>query len=199
MSEVDFDQDIPKGEEPPYADLKGKFPRKEYINVASTNLSARGRKENELTIGGSSADFNLDLVDMPPSEYPLNQVRETITGHVTEVDDTPGRERMLFKHRSGAGIDMRPDGTIIINAKYNTIEITGNDQKILVKGDGDMHYQGNLKLSVDGDMDVNVGGNYNLKVKGARRDNVGESYQLKAVENYSTYLRIGTSIFGQRD
>ena len=49
MSEVDFDQDIPKGEEPPYADLKGEFPRKEYINVASTNLSARGLKENELT------------------------------------------------------------------------------------------------------------------------------------------------------
>ncbi len=195
MSEVEFDRDIPKGEEPPYADLKGQFPRKEYINVASTNLSARGLKENELTIGGSSADFNLDLVDMPPSEYPLNQVRETITGHVTEVDDTPGRERMLFKHRTGAGIDMRPDGTIIINAKYNTIEITGNDQKILVKGDGDMHYQGNLKLSVDGDMDVNVGGNYNLNVKGARRDNVGESYQLKAVENYETTVIGNKSTF----
>ena len=195
MSEVDFDQDIPKGEEPPYADLKGEFPRKEYINVASTNLSARGLKENELVIGGSLPDLNLDLVDMPPSEYPLNQVRETITGHVTEVDDTPGRERMLFKHRSGAGIDMRPDGTIIINAKYNTIEITGNDQKILVKGDGDMHYQGNLKLSVDGDMDVNVGGNYNLNVKGARRDNVGESYQLKAVENYETTVIGNKSTF----
>ncbi len=195
MSEVEFDQDIPKGEEPPYADLKGQFPRKEYINVASTNLSARGLKENELIIGGSAADFNLDLVDMPPSEYPLNQVRETITGHITEVDDTPGRERMLFKHRTGAGIDMRPDGTIIINAKYNTIEITGNDQKILVKGDGDMHYQGNLNLSVDGDMDVNVGGNYNLNVKGARRDNVGESYQLKTSENYETTVIGNKSTF----
>ena len=195
MSEVEFDQDIPKGEEPPYADLKGQFPRKEYINVASTNLSARGLKENELVIGGSMPDLNLDIVDMPPSDYPLNQVRETITGHVTEVDDTPGRERMLFKHRTGAGIDMRPDGTIIINAKYNTIEITGNDQKIIVRGDGDMHYQGNLSLSVDGDMDVNVGGNYNLNVKGARRDNVGESYQLKTVENYETTVIGNKSTF----
>lgn len=186
---------IPQGQQAPYADEKGEFPRKEYINVASTNLSARGLKENELVIGGSLPDLNLDLVDLPPSEYPLNQVRETITGHVTEVDDTPGRERMLFKHRTGAGIDMRPDGTIIINAKYNTIEITGNDQKIIVKGDGDMHYQGNLSLSVDGDMDVEVGGNYNLNVKGARRETVGESYQVKVVENYETTVVENKSTF----
>ena len=191
----DLPKTIPKGKEPPYADLKGEFPRKEYISIASTNLAARGLEENELVIGGSLPDLNLDLVDMAPSEYPLNQVRETITGHVTEIDDTPGRERMLFKHSTGAGIDMRPDGTIIINAKYNTIEITGNDQKIIVRGDGDMHYQGNLSLSVDGDMDVNVGGNYNLNVKGARRDNVGESYQLKAVENYETTVIGNKSTF----
>ena len=38
----DLPQTIPKGKEPPYADLKGEFPRKEYISIASTNLAARG-------------------------------------------------------------------------------------------------------------------------------------------------------------
>ena len=130
---ADAMQDV-KYAEAPYKDLSGGiFPRAKYLNTASTNFAARGLEQNELVYGGSTTDLNLNIKDLPASEYPLNQVRETITGHVTEIDDTPGRERMLFKHSTGAGIDMRPDGTIIINAKYNTIEITGNDQKIIVK------------------------------------------------------------------
>ena len=198
MGEFDFDvntEDIKKGAQDPYADLQGEFPRDEYINVASTNLAARGLRENELTIGGSTVDMNLDIVDMPPSEYPHNQVRETITGHVTEVDDTPGRERLLFKHRTGAGIDMRPDGTVIINSKHNTIEITGNDQKVIVKGDGDIHYHGNLKLHVDGDFDMVVGGNYNLDVKGDKREHIRGNYQLGVVENFETTVVENKSSF----
>ena len=198
MGEFDFDvntEDIKKGAQDPYADLQGEFPRDEYINVASTNLAARGLRENELTIGGSTVDMNLDIVDMPPSEYPYNQVRETITGHVTEVDDTPGRERLLFKHRTGAGIDMRPDGTVIINSKHNTIEITGNDQKVIVKGDGDIHYHGNLKLHVDGDFDMVVGGNYNLDVKGDKREHIRGNYQLGVVENFETTVVENKSSF----
>lgn len=179
----------------PFVDESGRFPKEEYVNIASTNLAARGLKTNELLIGGATADLNLDIPDLTQSEYPLNQVRETITGHVTEIDDTPGRERMLFKHRSGAGIDMRPDGTVIINSKYNTIEITGNDQKVIVKGDGDIHYHGNLKLHVSGDMDVEVGGNYNLKVHGDKREEIRGSYQQKVVENHETTVIENKSTF----
>lgn len=181
--------------EKPFVDQSGYFPKEEYINVASTNLAARGLKTNELLIGGAVADVNLDIVDLLQSEYPLNQVRETVTGHVTEIDDTPGRERMLFKHSTGAGIDMRPDGTVIINSKYNTIEITGNDQKVIVKGDGDIHYHGNLKLRVSGDMDVEVGGNYNLKVHGDKREEIRGNYQQKVIENHETTVVENKSTF----
>ena len=194
MSEFDIEVQN-NAKEDPYSDVDNAFPRDEYVSIASTNLAARGLKENELIFGGASVDMNLDIVDMPPSEYPLNQVRETITGHVTEVDDTPGRERMLFKHRTGAGIDMRPDGTVIINSKYNTIEITGNDQKVIVKGNGDIHYHGNLKLHVDGDMDVEVGGNYNLKVHGDKREEIRGNYQQKVVENHETTVIENQSSF----
>jgi len=194
MSEFDIEVEN-NAKEDPYSDVDNAFPRDEYVSIASTNLAARGLKENELIFGGASVDMNLDIVDMPPSEYPLNQVRETITGHVTEVDDTPGRERMLFKHRTGAGIDMRPDGTVIINSKYNTIEITGNDQKVIVKGNGDIHYHGNLKLHVDGDMDVEVGGNYNLKVHGDKREEIRGNYQQKVVENHETTVIENQSSF----
>lgn len=180
----------------PHEDLStGLFPRIDYIGQPSTNLSSRGIKKNELIFGGSTTDLNLDLEEMIPSEYPYNQVRETITGHVTEIDDTPGRERMLFKHATGSGVDMRPDGTVIINTRYNRIEITGNDQKVIVQGDGDIHYQGNLKLNVSGDMDVEVGGNYNLKVHGDKREDIRGSYQQKVRENHETTITENKSTF----
>jgi len=192
---VDPEDDIEVPGEP-HEDLStGLFPRIDYIGQPSTNLSSRGIKKNELIFGGSTTDLNLDLEDLIPSEYPYNQVRETITGHVTEIDDTPGRERMLFKHATGSGVDMRPDGTVIINTRYNRIEITGNDQKVIVQGDGDIHYHGNLKLNVSGDMDVEVGGNYNLKVHGDKREDIRGSYQQKVRENHETTITENKSTF----
>ena len=188
MSEDTNEVELPQKVEEAFADPTQTYPKKEYYNIASTNLAARGLKTNEVYVGGGDVQLNLDIEDLPPSKYPLNQVRETATGHVTEIDDTPGRERMLFKHRTGAGIDMRPDGTVIISSKYNTIQITGNDHRVLVRGDGDIFYQGNLRLHVSGDMDVEVGGNYNLKVHGDKREDVRGSYQQKVRENHETSI-----------
>ena len=155
-----------------FADPTNNYPRKEYDNTASTNLASRGLKNNELYIGGSTTDLNFDLRDNGTSQYPLNQVKETISGHVSEVDDTPNNERLLWKHKTGSGVEMRPDGTVIVSSRHNTIHITGGDQKVLIEGDGDIHYLGNLKLHVTGDMDVEVGGNYNLQVHGDKTEEI---------------------------
>ena len=188
MAENTNEVELPPKTEEAFADPTQTYPRKEYYNIASTNLAARGLKTNEVYVGGGDVQLNLDIEDLPPSKYPLNQVRETATGHVTEIDDTPGRERMLFKHRTGSGVDMRPDGTIIVSTKYNTIQITGNDHKVLVSGDGDIFYQGNLRLHVSGDMDVEVGGNYNLKVHGDKREDIRGNYQQKVSQNHETSI-----------
>ena len=171
-----------------YADTTGAFPKREYIDVASTNLAARGLKRNELYIGGGDVDLNLDLRTNGLSTYPLNQVRETVSGHVTEIDDTPGSERILYKHRTGAGVEMRPDGTVIVSSRYNTIQITGNDHKVIVEGDGDIHYNGNLRLHVAGNMDVEVGGDYNLRVHGDKREDIRGGVEQKVVENHETRI-----------
>ena len=166
---VDTNPDLSKDG---FADPTNNYPRKEYDNTASTNLASRGLKNNELYIGGSTTDLNFDLRDNGTSQYPLNQVKETISGHVSEVDDTPNNERLLWKHKTGSGVEMRPDGTVIVSSRHNTIHITGGDQKVLIEGDGDVHYLGNLKLHVTGDMDVEVGGNYNLQVHGDKTEEI---------------------------
>lgn len=166
-----------------FKDITGNFPAYEYTDTSSVNKTARGIHTNELYIGGGYPDFNLDLKELSHSEYSLNQVRETISGHVTEVDDTPNNERLLWKHKSGSGVEMRPDGTVIVSSKHNTIHITGGDQKVLIEGDGDVHYIGNLKLHVAGDFDVEVGGNYNLRVHGDKNEEIYGGASTKISEN----------------
>jgi len=55
----------------------------------------------------------LSLSYIAPS-YPNNQVIRTRSGHVIEYDDTTGKERISFMHKSGSFIEMAPNGDINI-------------------------------------------------------------------------------------
>lgn len=172
-----------------FKDPNKEFPKKEYLNVPSTNLAASGIKKNSLYLGGGDQGLSLDLKPQEASQYPLNNVRETISGHVTEIDDTPGAERILFKHKTGAGIEMRADGTVIVSSVNNTVRITGGDEKVIVEGDGEITYNGNLTLNVTGDFDLRVGGNFNVDVRGNEEYNTKGSYIRNVEKNYQQTIK----------
>lgn len=169
-----------------YSDASGVYPKREYVDKVNTNEAARGIKRNTLYVGGGDKRLSLGLTAMPPSEYPLNQVRETVSGHVTEIDDTPGAERMLFRHRTGAGVELRADGTVVISSTNNTVRITGGDEKVIIEGDGHIIYNGNLTLNVSGDFDLNVGGDYNLNVAGDKVEQIDGSTKTRIEKNEET-------------
>ena len=182
-----------------FVDPAGVYPKREYVDKASTNEAARGIRENKLYMGGGDKYLNLDIKKRPSSIYPLNQVRETVSGHITEVDDTPGAERMLFRHRTGAGIELSADGSVLISSRNNTIRVTGGDEKVIIEGDGHIIYNGNLTMNVSGDFDLKVGGNYNLtvandkseQIDGASVERVEKNLQSTVVKNRAFYT-IGT-------
>jgi len=177
----------------PYQDVKGVYPRREYENAPTTNLEARGIETNELLIGGGDVDLDLELKDYPASQYPLNQVRRSVSGHVTEIDDTPGRERMLFRHKTGAGVELRADGTVIINATNNTIRISGGDEKVIIEGNGHLVYHGDLKLRVDGDFDLDVGGNINVSAGGDKMEDIKGGFRQDVNKNHQTFVNKNVS------
>ena len=144
----------------------GDYPRREYNFGSSVNKAALGTKVNKLYTGGGEIGVPLGIPRQMPSQYPFNQVDETPSGHVIEMDDTPGGERVLIKHRKGSGVELRADGTVVISALNNKVEVTGGDQTVIVEGHGNLVYNGNLNLKVSGDMNVEVGGDYNLDVSG---------------------------------
>ena len=108
-----------------------------------------------------------------------------------EYDDTPGGERILIKHRKGAGVEMRADGSVVISAVNNKVEVTGGDQTLIVEGHGSLVYKGNLNLTVTGDYNVDVGGNYNVQVAGNHIEGISENHRTFVTKN-SEYVTKGT-------
>jgi len=123
----------------------------------------------------------------------LNQVKRTVSGHVQEIDDTPGRERMLFKHKTGAGVEMRADGTVVINATNNSIRVAAGSEKVIIEGDGDIVYHGNLNLRVDGDFDLNVGGNFTVTAGGDMEEDIKGGYRQDVNNNHQTFVNRNVS------
>jgi len=95
------------------------------------------------------------------SEYPYNHVRESESGHVFEVDDTPGAERIHEFHTAGTFKEIQADGTKVE-------KIVGDDYVIDLK---------NRSMYVGGNFDLMVEGDYNINVKGNKYEHItGHSY-----------------------
>ena len=165
------------------SDPNKQFPRKEYVGVSSVNNIARGTKVSNVYIGGSVPGLDFELNDEPSTEYPNNQVKETASGHIIEYDDTNGRERVMIRHRTGSGVEMRADGSVIFSSTNNTLRIVAANEKAIIEGDGEVVYNGNLKMRIAGDFDLEVGGDFNVNVTGNKEEIVKSSYIESITKN----------------
>jgi hypothetical protein len=119
--------------------------------------------------------FNEDTDSRP--DYPFNNVTQTESGHIFELDDTPKRERVKLMHRTGTFIEMFPDGSEVHKVYGDGYEITIKNKNVHIKGrcsitiDGDSitHIKGDKLEKIDGDYEMVIMGNYNTDVKGKIR------------------------------
>jgi len=108
------------------------------------------------------------------AQYPFNKVEESESGHVFEVDDTPGHERISRRHRSGSYEELQNDGRVI--------KIHGDDYEIIVANDRDP-LSGSKNIYVDGNVNVTAAGDINLKTtEGNIRIDSDKSIRMKADE-----------------
>ena len=170
------------------SDPDKRFPRKEYVGVSGVNNIARGTRVANVYIGGSVPGVDLELNDEPSTQYPENQVKETSSGHIIEYDDTNGRERVMIRHRTGSGVEMRADGTVIYSSTNNAIRIVAANEKVIVEGDGEVVYNGNLKMKVAGDFDLEVGGDFNVNVVGDKEEVIQSNSIQTIAKNKTTEI-----------
>ena len=101
---------------------------KGFSDPSGTNPITTGADIPKEAISGTASakatyKQTLDLSYIAPS-YPNNQVIRTRSGHVIEYDDTTGKERLSLMHKSGAFIEMTPDGDINICGRYINVRGT---------------------------------------------------------------------------
>jgi hypothetical protein len=139
-----------------------------------------------------------DSWDQPEPSYatlpPYNEVIETESGHVLELDDSKGVERVNLAHRTGTFIEMRPDGSKVTRVVKDNYEVISGDDfvviqgacnitingnaNILVKGDSVEKIEGNATLDVGGNGTVKVGGDAALQVGGSSSSQIGGSMNI---------------------
>lgn len=170
-----------------FNDASGEFPNQDYFYGSSINKAAKGETINELFSGGGDFGVPTLLPEQRPSQYPFNQVNESKSGHVIEIDDTPGGERVLIRHRLGHGLELRSDGSVLFSSVNNKVEITGGDETVIVEGNGNLIYSGDLNLHVTGDYNVTVDGNYNIKTAGNKTEEIHRNH-VKTIEENQNYV-----------
>ncbi len=96
------------------------------------------------------------------SQYPLNKVYESRSGHIFEVDDTPGAERIHQFHRSGSYTEYHPDGKLVQKAVHERWDMTAKDRNYItqqtythtIEQDWYMKIKGKVVFNVGKDMTV---------------------------------------------
>jgi len=137
----------------PFSDAAGAYP---FANEEGKPVTTQGGQ----LINTYGADVPDDTIQGNSPGTASCYIHTTPAGHTIEYNDTPGSERIMIRHMNGDGINIGPDGSIIISGKRR-IDKAQEDYFLEVKN-GTMKFEGNLTLDVTGDFNVNVGGEYNV-------------------------------------
>ena len=142
------------------------------------------------TVGGiplaSTPMWNEPAVPYNAS-YPYNYPYETESGHVLEVDDTPGHERIHTYHRSGTFDEMHPNGDRVQKTVKNRYDITYADHGVNVMGNQHITCQDQTNM-VQGDRSENVNGSETKLIKGNKTETVMGTEQTTNMKDMTNII-----------
>ena len=192
-------------------------------------IKRRGMKQTEVPIStkphlatgvqpGGKADprrtwNELDPKSNAPTSYPYNHVHERECGHIHEIDDTPGGERLLQQHISGTFTEIHPTGDKVVKVVGENYEIVIKDKSILIEGDLNVTVNGNKNelikgdyvLEVEGDMFSKIHKNQRIKVGARGEEGGGGNRQEEIVGSHAFDVRqavkgrVGSAKEGEKD
>ena len=165
-----------------FTDPAGQYPRRTNHNQSSINKAARGGGGQQLSVGGSVKNIDLEVEPASATQYGMADIRETASGHVIEFNDTPAGERVLIKHKTGAGVELRPDGTVLVVSTKNKVEVCHGSNEVIVEGEANLTYKGNLNLNVTGDYNVNCR-DYNVHARGSKTEQIDNNSKTSIFGN----------------
>ena len=206
-----------------FSDPNAVYPKEEFLGEPDTNRLSRGVTEGTIT---QTKLENLDKMELPTttgelstvqepyydtkSLYPYNHTIQTESGHVIELDDTVGMERIHIHHKSGTSLEILPDGTMIrrtggegspiggysvtvgdeyIHAKGNYNITVDGHANIYTKGDSYTKTDGTHRMDVDGDLDINVKGKIDMTAGEGSSKFIMENDGMRLIDGQGINLR----------
>lgn len=146
-------------------------------------------KKDNVETGVEKTDGSWDEPQTPyAAKYPDNKVTESNSGHITEVDDTEGSERLHVYHRSGSFYEIHPEGSQVVKIVKDGYTVIMGDEYVCIKGDvakfvggdDDLVVKGSQNTAIDVDDNLTVGGSRNTSVEGTQTHDVEGQATLKA-------------------
>jgi hypothetical protein len=107
------------------------------------------------------------------SQYPYNHVHESESGHIHEIDDSPGAERLMTQHKSGTFEELHANGDKVIKVIGDNYEIIVGSSNLFVNGNINITTNGTVRELITGDYHLEVGGDYSQKIGGNVRTKIG--------------------------
>ena len=156
-----------------FTDPNANYPTKEYNGRPDTNRLATGeingttivQEKNKNRMIGAKLPGG-EAWDEPESayraEYPYNKVTQTESGHVIEMDDTPGSERIHVYHKAGTYVEIDSNGSMVRRIRGSSYEIIDRNGKISILGRADISINGACNIYVGNDANIEVEGDTNL-------------------------------------
>ena len=149
---------------------------------SSTPVYARADNSKVVEIANTQPnDIHITPIGIEPplayrGVYPYVATHKSESGHINEIDDTPGNERLFRYHRAGSYEEYRPDGDKVNKINGDHYTIIAKDGKIYIEGQANLYVKGNIIINCMNDSTINVAGKTEM--------NVGEDFRLKAKNIY---------------
>jgi hypothetical protein len=107
-----------------------------------------------------------DQASVAKPVYPFNKTNMTESGHLIEVDDTKGAERLNWHHRSGTFTEWQPDGSTITRVNKDNYTLVCRDNTLVIGGEVAITVLGNAQVVVKKDAYLGINGDATLEVIG---------------------------------
>ena len=128
------------------------------------------------------------------STYPFCHVWYTESGHLFEVDDTPGMERLHWYHNKGTFQEINDEGDSITKIVGDNYEIDLQNKNFYIKGDWNITVEGDVREKINGNKFTEIGGNHFITIGKSYVKKVGGSEFKEIITAKSTNVNKNNSL-----
>ena len=132
------------------------YPLSDYYEESDLNRFARGGGVYD--VRDNLPDGFQPELDRSQTLYPFNKVHHTESGHMIEMDDSVGGERLSVSHRSGTFYEIHKDGTEVHRVVNDNYTVICKDDNVYIGGKVNVKILGDATLDIGGDADIDVKG-----------------------------------------